>query len=453
MNDIRNMMREHSTHIIWGACVAIAVLGVALAWWLLEPPCPTTIEIATGSRDGQYYAVAQEYRDVLAESGIRLKIRESAGSVENANLLRDDTSGIELAILQGGAVPHDEDDTSIVSLAGLYREPLWVFYRDEQSDWDELNYLEGRRVAIGPEGSGTRALAEMLLDENDIATGDEHGTELLPLSGQIAADALASGKIDAAMFVISPRSPVIRTLLTTPSVKLLSFRRAAAYCKHYRYLSPVVLHEGLLDFDANLPENDVQLLAPTASLVARGDMHEALAPLLIEAATRIHEQGGHLESPGEFPSPLSVDFPLAADARRYFDRGPSVFYRYLPFQWAAWADRVKMMLLPLVTLMIPLFKFAPPVYRWSIRSKIYRWYRVLREVEQHLKAAKNDADLAKLVTRLKEVEVELAEVSVPLSYMDAFYDLQSHVDFVQQRVQSRREQASASEVRVHRDAA
>ncbi|MCA9267233.1 MAG: C4-dicarboxylate ABC transporter substrate-binding protein, partial [Planctomycetales bacterium] len=206
-------------------------------------------------------------------------------------------------------------------------------------------------------------------------------------------------------------------------------------CKRFPYLTPVTLGEGLLDLDRNLPDHQVTLVAPTACLVARGDLHPALTPLLLEAAAEVHAGGGYLEEPGEFPSPHRVDFPIGAEARRYFSRGPSLLYRYLPFRAAAWIDRVKLMLLPLITLLLPLAKAAPPVYRWRIRSKIYRWYRVLRDIDQKLKDSSEPIDAAAEVARLKTLDRELAEVSVPLSYMEEFYNLRLHIRYVQERLE------------------
>jgi hypothetical protein len=294
----------------------------------------------------------------------------------------------------------------------------------------------------------------MLLTENGVVDDGDAETELLPLSGEAAADALAAGEIDAAFLVISPRSPVVKRLLNMPGVRLAELRRAEAYCTKYRYLQRVTLHEGLLDFEANVPRKDVHLLAPTASLVARSDLHPALTPLLLRAAARVHRGGGYLESPGEFPSPQGVDFPLSEAARGHFEQGPNPLYRYLPFRWAAWADRVKLMVLPLATLLIPLFKLAPPVYRWSIRSKILRWYRVLREVDQKLRQPSAEIDYAHEIRQLEQVERELGEVSVPLSYMDQFYDLRSHVAFVREQLcQLQQQSAGNGASKLHRPAA
>jgi hypothetical protein len=93
-------------------------------------------------------------------------------------------------------------------------------------------------------------------------------------------------------------------------------------------------------------------------------------------------------------------------------------------------DQVKLLALPLFTLLLPLLKVAPPVYRWRIRSKIYRWYRVLRKIDEKLKQAGPDTDFAPDIARLRELDDELTDVSVPLSYMEEAYNLRLHVAYL-----------------------
>ena len=199
----------------------------------------------------------------------------------------------------------------------------------------------------------------------------------------------------------------------------------------------------MVDLARNLPTSDVQLIAHTANLVVRGDLHPALVPLLLKAAEEIHEPGGLLEQPNEFPSALHVDCPLNTHARQYLRSGPSILYRYLPFALAANIDRAKLMLLPLCTLLLPLFKAAPPAYRWRIRYRIYRWYRVLRQIDEQVKTADARTDFAAEIAHLRTLENELAEVSVPLSYMEEVYNLRMHVEFVLRRVERLREDGVA----------
>ncbi|REJ97471.1 MAG: C4-dicarboxylate ABC transporter substrate-binding protein [Planctomycetota bacterium] len=422
----------------WSPVVLVLLLTIAAAPWLISPKVPSRVVIATGRPDGAYFAFATRYQEILARDGIELVIRETAGSIENRALLESDDSGVTLAFIQGGTIA-DAADANLVSLASLYHEPIWVFYRGEEPV-TRLTELSGERIAVGPEGSGTRAVAETLLWQNGVEDESEQSAKLLNLTGREAADALRAGRIDAAFFVVSPESPLILELLEDESVRLMNFSRAAAYERRFSFLDRVVLHQGMVDFERDLPARDVSLIAPTANLVARSDIHPALIPLMLSAAEKVHEGGGLLEEPGEFPSALHVDAPLHADAARYLKSGPSILFKYLPFSVAATLDRMKLMLLPFCTLLFPLIKAAPPVYRWRIRYRIYRWYHVLREIDQKLKNADPAADFSDDIERLKTLESELTEVSVPLSYMEEFYNLHLHIAFVRGRLEERRKQ-------------
>ncbi len=429
----------------WGSVAVLLVIVVVSAPLFIAPPCPKKIVIATGSRDGAYFEFGNKYRAHLVADGIQLEVHETAGSVANLSLLAAADSNVSLAIVQGGvSIPSAEEQ--VESLASLYLEPVWLFYRSDipnrgasqskPAHFEVISDLKGLRVAIGAAGSGTRAIATALLGEHGLVHPDGTGDsiETRPLSSRDAAEALKRGDIDAAFFVVSPKAPLVKELLEAPGIELMSFRLADAYRRRFPYLTSVTLSEGTLDLDQNLPSRDVVLLAPTANLVARSDLHPALVPLLLSAAVAVHEPGGLLEEPGAFPSTLHTDFPLHPQARRYFKSGPSIFYKYLPFALAVWLDRVKLMLLPLCTLLFPFAKAFPPIYRWRIRSKIYRWYRVLREIDQKLMEMES-FDVAADIERLAHLEAELGSVSVPLSYMEEFYNLRMHVEFVRNRLQ------------------
>jgi len=423
----------------WYLIAGVLAVGLLLSPWLIIPSHPREIVIATGSPDGAYYAFAERYREILARDGITLTIRTTAGSIENQRLLRDGSSGVSLAFIQGGTVAGDESE--LRSLASLYREPLWLFCRTEAAI-HRLTDLSGRSIAVGAEGSGTQAISVRLLAENGISADGENPAMFLSMTSADAATALRNGEIDAAFFVVAPQAPLIAELLADEGVQLMDFDRAPAYERRYPFLSRVVLREGMVDLPRNLPDTDVALIAPTANLVARGDLHPAFVPLLLGAATEVHERGGLLESPGEFPSDLHVDCEMNRDAKRYLRSGPPMLFRYLPFSVAATIDRMKLMLLPLCTLLVPLFKTAPPVYRWRIRRRIFLWYGVLREIDQRLKTASPRNDFAEDICRLEVMEREVAEVSVPLSYMEEFYNLRLHLAFVQDKLLEQQQQST-----------
>ena len=435
------------------------LLVIVLAFWLayqfVRPAPPTTLTMSTGSAEGAYHAFGLRYQKALAKAGITLTLKTSAGSVENLARLRGETiEMIDVAFVQGGVRPqapngdaaekpngaNAEEESSVVSLASLYHEPLWVFYRtvSGKPNLDSLAQLAKKRVNIGPSGSGTRALALDLLAANSVDAG---AATLTDLKNTDAAAALKAGEIDAAFLVVSPSSALVRELLRTPDIRLMSFAQSDAYTRRFPYLDAVTLYKGVVDLGTNVPAQDVTLLAPTANLVAREDLHPALLYLLMEVATEVHRDGGAFHKPGVFPSMANVDFPLAEESRRYFKNGRPFFQRSLPFWLANLVERMMVMLVPVIAVLIPLFKVLPWLWTWRMRSRIYRWYGELKFLERDLTAKQTspaseqarDA-LAKHLTRLDEIEAQAQLLPLPAAFMDRVYTLRQHVHYVREKL-------------------
>lgn len=418
---------------IWGGGFIVVLIGFALAWFFIQPAPPRTIVMATGSQEGAYFQFANAYADHLQEHGVTLKLRPTAGSVENYQLLRSDPE-VDLAIVQGGTASDDVlASTNIESLASLYFEPVWVFYRGDTTITD-LRELGDKRIAIGRAGSGTDAMSLLLLGENGIDTSS--GAEFVHEGGIDAVRRLKRGEVDAAFFVTSPHSKLVRELIAMDNIHLLDFDRHAAYARRHPYLTSVILERGVIDLERDFPRSDVLLVAPAANLVATSALHDALIPLLLRAATETHQRDGSLLQRGRLPSTEFVEFPLNESARLYFENGPPFLQKYLPFWIASAVDRGKILLLPALTLLLPLFRVAPPLYRWRIRSRIYRWYEILRGIESDLRSKTDAETLGKHAATLSTMEGELDDLSsVPLAYMQEFYNLRLHVEFVERRLE------------------
>jgi TRAP-type uncharacterized transport system substrate-binding protein len=414
---------------IWGPVVLLTLAGFFVAWQFVEPAPPRHLVLATGSPDGAYHRFGLRYREILERHGIEVELRTTAGSVENLDLLLEEGGEVEAAFLQGGLDP-TENGSGLEGLASLFYEPLWIFQREANAA--TVPGFTSRRVAIGEPGSGTHAAVLRLIENNELPTT---AFELLELSGNAAADALLNEQVDVACFVASIEAPYIRRLLLSEDIHLASFARAEAYKRRYRSLASVVLPRGTADLHRDLPATDIEMLAPVASLVARDSLHPILAVLLVQAAVEVHADGGIFERQGQFPSMLNMLFPVNDDARRYLERGPPWLQRYLPFWIAVSIDRLLILLIPLATLLIPLFKIAPPTYRWRIRKRIYDHYRYLLQVENALAAGPTPATLDRCAALIDEIEEDLADVDVPLSYADQLYHLRMHVRFVKQRVE------------------
>jgi len=412
---------------IFGPAAVLVLLGFLLAYQFVKPAPPDHIRLATGQPDGAYYLFGQQYQKRLQEEKVRLEVLTSAGSIDNiGRLVRGEA---EAALVQGGTTGNTPGEAGLLSLGSLYFEPIWVFYRKGLAV-SRLTDLQGKTIAIGAPGSGTRSLALQLLADNDI---NPSNSSLVESSGRAAADALLDGKIDSAFFVASPMSPVVRALLDAQHIRLMSFARAEAYTRSHRFLSSVVLPEGVINLKHNLPDRPTTLLAASANLVVRDDLHPALMDLLLQAAQGVHERGGWFEENGQFPAPDYLVYPLSSAAERFYKYGPPLLQRYLPFWAATLVDRLKVMLLPLLALMLPLFKIMPPIYRWRMRSRIYRWYRDVLAIDHQL--FKPDADLAQARSALDQIEYDVSHIEIPLSYAEELYDLRLHISLIQQKLE------------------
>ncbi|MCP5367005.1 MAG: TAXI family TRAP transporter solute-binding subunit [Hyphomicrobiales bacterium] len=416
--------RRRDLYTLFLPAVLLTLAGFVLAYQFVQPAPPGRITIATGGPAGAYYGFGQQYRAFLAAEGVELEVRQTKGSVENLDLLDDPAAGVAAALVQGGT-GDPSAHPGLRALASLYFEPLWVFVRAE-GPFETLADLRDMRLAVGAVGSGTRVVADQLLAANGLAPP---AVRLAEITGMAAVDALVAGKVDAAFFVASAKSEAVARLLTAPGISLLSFRRAGAYTRRHRFLSEVVLPEGVIDLAANLPPRDVTLLAPAATLVVRDDLHPALVNLLMQAAQAAHRDGGLFEAAGQFPSGRFLDFPIHDEARRFLKSGPPFLQRYLPFWAATLIERLLVMLLPLVTLLIPLVRAFPPFYRWRIRSRIYRWYGRLQAIDDAARRP-DGPDRAETLAAIDRLEADVMRVTVPLSYADELYSLRRHIDFV-----------------------
>ncbi len=410
---------------VFGPLAAIALLGLFIALRYVDPAPPKQITFASGGQGGAYAAHAERYRGLLAEHGVRVEVLATAGSVENVSLLLNGDA--DVALVQGG-IASASDGEALQSLGGMFYEPFWVFVRRDvlaQSFGD----LKGARMAIGAQGSGTRMLAETLKREYGPGWGAAASRSE---SAEAAADALLAGQLDAAAFSASPDAGYIRRLAASDSVRILPFRRAPALARRSTGLDAVTLLRGVLDVGTDQPPEDVPMVASVAQLTVRKDLHPAIEAVLLEAASAIHSGGTQFAGPGSFPDGTLTDLELAGEARRYYERGPSFLRRVFPFAVANFLERAWVLAIPLLTLMIPLVRLAPPIYRWRVRRTIYIWYSDLRELESRGRNATTSEERDEVRRELSRLQEEIGRLAVPLSYTDDLYRLRNHVTFVNQ---------------------
>lgn len=407
----------------FGPGLLITLLGFILAYSFVGPPPPKKLRFASGSSWGAYNKYAQRYREVLAKQGLQVEVIETKGSTENLQLLSEGKA--DIAFVQGGLTSTDPK-VELESLGSMYYEPMWLFVRSKTIP-HELEQIRGHRMAIGPVGSGTRAIALELLND----AGLRDGIQTFDEGGEQAEKRFMAGELDAMFVVGSPTIPVISRLLTAPGVQLMQFSRAHAMARRHQFLSMIPLYAGVIDLELNIPPNDVELLAPAATLVVRKGFHPALPAVILAAAREIHSGGSIITEHNEFPSDKYCSFPIAVEARHFYQYGTSFMYRHLSFRWASALDRMAILLLPFVGLLVPIVRLVPPAYNWSMKRKIYRRYRALQRLEARI----GIDPVEQLIGELDVMDDGARSLSsMPASYSADIYALRTHLDRVRVRL-------------------
>jgi TRAP transporter TAXI family solute receptor len=431
-------MKLNRGQILVGGLVLAVLLGLGAYILFTNPLLSRTFTISTGRETGIYYAFANQYTELAAENGVEVEVVTGAGSIQTLDRLI--AGEVDMGFVQGGTTA-GKDTSELESLGSMYYEPVWVFHRADL----EMRYLSdlmGMRVGVGEVGSGVFPVATELLTANGI---DADNTTYMNLSSTDAVAAMDAGELDAAFFIVSPQSSLIFDLLQDDAIEVLNMERAPAYRSRFPHLVDKVIPQGALDLVNNIPDRDIQLLTTTATLVVRKDTPEDLVLLMLPFLTELHRTPGVLELSDEFPNTRLIDLPMNAAADRYYKQGPSFWTRYLPPVWASVADRLVLLLIPALTILYPVLRGVPPVYRFGIRQSILRWYAKLKEIDTNVE----NLSVEELKVRMAEVDALetsiFQETNIPNGYLDELYSLVEHIGLVHDRLEKVYERRVESE--------
>ena len=418
--------------------LAVALLVLAYAW--LDPNPPKRVTLATGPAQSAYAEFGKRYAEILAKDGITVVLLPSQGSADNLQLLRDGKA--DLGFVQGGtSEARPEDDTHLESLGSLFVEPVWLFYRKDAlpkvagapASLDSLTQLQGLRVNIGTVGSGIPNLMEKLLSSNKI---DLSSLKVSALEQTPATVAFLEGKLDAIVFASAPESLMVQMLLQTPGVGLMDFPQSEAYSRRFAFLSPVVLPRGVVDLAANIPPQDVRLVAPTTALIDRKETHPALLQLFVQAGKQIHGSAGWFRRARDYPNLANNELPIAAEAERSINNDKPFLQRYLPFWVANLVERMWLVMGIILAIMLPLSRIVPPLYAFRVRSRIFRGYAQLRDIEARIENTGDGVKSGVLLNELNSLERRAEKITVPLSYTNELYALRANIQLVRRKLQA-----------------
>ena len=401
------------------ALPAAAVLAIFyVVYILVDPLPPRRLVIGAGIAGSGYDNFARRYARVLARDGIDLEIRNTAGAVENLDLLRDPASKVQAALTTVGfAQPGDSDH--LASLGGVFDAPIFVFYKSAERV-TQFAQLRGKRLAIGTAGTSVRPLILQVLKAGGAADAP---TRFVDMDYDRAIDALIAGEIDVAIFPSQLDTGLFRRALTAPDVRLMNVAQAAAIAKTVPGIKHVVLWQGLIDLTHDIPDADVNLLASGNSLLVRKDLHPALQYLLLEAIREVHSAPGPFNRLGEFPAEQPNDLPLSLTAQSFYRSGPTFWQRYTSFWLTSLLDRILFFI-----------GFTSRLYRWLAVRRIVRLHRALGGLERELAQSEDKAQLAQHQARLSEIESAVRTLKVAPPFEVDLHRLRIHLRMVQDHI-------------------
>ena len=416
-----------------GPFILLAVTLLALAYWWLDPNPPKRVTLATGPAQSAYEEFGKRYVKALAAEGIEVVTVPSEGSAANLQLLRE--GKVDLGFVQGGTSDYtDTDEEKLASLGSLFVEPVWLFYREEAArkltataTLSALTQLEGLRINMGTAGSGVPSLMNKLLESNRI---DPATLRVSTLAQTPATVAFLGGELDAIVFASAPESLMVQMLLQTPGVKLMNFAQSEAYSRRFAFLSPARLPRGVVDLAGNIPPEDVRLVAPTTALITRTTTHPALLQLFAQAGNQIHGAAGWFKRAREYPNVENNELPIAKEAERAIKTEAPLLQRYLSFWVSNLIERMWLVLGIIIAVLLPLSRIIPPLYAFRVRSRIFKWYAQLRNIEIRIESEDNHT----LLNELNQLESRAEKITVPLSYTDELYALRRNINLVRQKL-------------------
>jgi len=411
------------------AATAILLAGLYIAYRLVDPLPPRHFVIAAGIAGSGYDNFARRYARILARDGIDLEIRNTAGAVENLDLLRDPASKVQAALTTlGFAQPGDSDH--LASLGGVFDAPIFVFYKSAERV-TQFAQLRGKRLAIGTAGTSIRPLILQVLKAGGVADAP---TRFVDLDYDRALDALVAGEIDTAIFPSQLDTGLLRRALTAPDVRLMNVAQAEAIAKTVPGIKHVVLWQGLIDLTRDIPDADVNLLASGNSLLVRKDLHPALQYLLLEAIREVHSAPGPFNRLGDFPAEQPNDLPLSLTAQSFYRSGPTFWQRYTSFWLTSLVNRILFFVVPVVVALIPIIGFASRLYRWLAVRRIVRLHRALGGLERELAQSEDEAQLTQHQARLSEIESAVRRLKVAPPFELDLHRLRIHLRMVQEHL-------------------
>ena len=126
--------------------------------------------------------------------------------------------------------------------------------------------------------------------------------------------------------------------------------------------------------------------------------------------------------------------PVSGDASGHLRFGPSFLHRNLPFFVATYLERLIVLLVPLLVIVVPLINLLPQLFRWRVRSRIYRLYGELKLLEREVVSASGTFPSSNGSPNSTASSMRPRAWARPSSYASEAYTLREHIALVRRSV-------------------
>ncbi len=401
---------------IWFVVFLILIVCILIFIQLTAPTVNKELTLATGAKGSDSYAYGISYQSLLESEGVKLTVIPTKGSLDTLEQMKSKKA--DIGFVHSGILLENRK-YNFQSLASVYNEPLWIFYRDDGYDVEYIIESIGKKIAISSINDGTLNLAKKLSD----SSGLMDKVIISQIKDEESLEQLKSKKVDFFITLATRENQYIQELLKDESIKVMNVKRFKAYIQKYNYLTSIDIFEGSIDLYRNIPASDMNILSTTQNLVANKDVPNELIRILLKKVNQIHDNLNmdHIDTlPNE-------------EAKIYIKHGESWLETIFPYWIASNIDRLKLFIIPLIWLIIPLVKSLIPLYIFRTRSKIFRWYSRLDKIKTRMKNKNEDIDTIKKDLQLLKNEID-DKTQVPLAYMGEYYNLIVHIELLETKI-------------------
>ncbi len=413
---------------IFFAVGAIVFIGTGYFLFQLYPP--KSLIVAAGPKGGGYYQIARNYQEILARDGITLDIRETAGSGENAMLI--EAGQVDAAIVQGGVAINP---AGVEAIGAIFFEPMiFLAAKGHTLPPNPANW-QGLKINIGAQGSGTT----LAFDDFQTVVGlQPDANQLLSMGFDAAIAAVEDGSIDLAVFVAPINAPYLERAFRRGATGLVQLNFTEAISRNLKYAKNITIPAGAASLEPVVPVAPRQVLAMEARLVITDQLHPALTNRLTMAAIELHGARGIMADGGMFPSVDGTGLTVNTAARQIVTNGPLIWQDWLPYWMASQVHRIVLLLLPILFVILPVFRSLPQLYAYMMRRRIWQYYPEVMALEQNLAKAGIHSELDRIDDDLAQLSQRILVLKMPHAYRQVAFNVRMHIGLARQRVRDRR---------------